>query len=321
MSAFRSNRRSRTLWLTNSPGFSIWFIEKLANRKKDVKLDFRIKPVEPGDMPEAHGLTAEVAWPHTLDDLRFAASIGSGFAARDNDSGTLVGLCLTWQLGDAVATLGLLIVSPAVGGKGLGRKLLRRCLADQSDRTVLLHATAPAVALYNFEGFRRIGWIRQVQGHVSPNFGSLDCGLNSNIQPLSAKMHSELLKLDCAATGYDRSAVLLPLLDDQQTSGLVLIQKAESAGYALCRPFGCGMVIGPVVAGSEFGAKSLVANLLSNLKGKFVRLDLTDNGIDSRWLAGSGLSEVDRVEVMVRATMPETGSKMQKFALIGHAFG
>ncbi|NNE23613.1 MAG: GNAT family N-acetyltransferase [Rhizobiales bacterium] len=278
-----------------------------------------IFPFAPRDIEEAHRLSANIGWPHTIDDWQFAASVGQGYVARDN--GQLVGTCLTWPLDHNVATLGLLIVAPHAGGRGLGRTLLRAAIEDHPTQTIVLHATDIAVPLYISEGFVQDGWVRQVQGIVSqPDVDEEPGDRGWLLRTVESQTDlSTIFTLDRQATGIDRGRILNAVL--KSSDGTILCQGDQTVGFALFRPFGRGFVIGPVVAASEQGARFMLSRLLNALFGKFVRLDIVDRRIDVAWLSRFGLEEVARVQVMRKGPVTPPVSKYQKFTLIGHAFG
>ena len=281
-------------------------------------MDASIFPFVAGDVKEAHGLSADIAWPHTIDDWQFAARVGQGYVARDN--GQLVGTCLTWPLDDNVATLGLLIVAPQAGGRGLGRALLRAAMKDHPDRTIVLHATDVAVPLYLSEGFVHDGWVRQFQGIAAQSDGDeAPVGCDWSLRILQRTDYDSIHALDRQATGIDRRTVLAAVL--QSAEGIVLCHSGRFAGFALQRRFGRGVVVGPVVGETEQGARLMVERLLNGLSGQFVRLDMVDQQIDATWLSRFGLEEVARVQVMTNGPTPTPAPPWRKFALIGHAFG
>ena len=122
----------------------------------------RLRPFCASDLEAAQALSAELHWPHRLEDWRFALAHGTGVVAERD--GRVVGTALRWLWGTDRATLGLVIVSPALQGHGIGRRLMTALLQDTGRRNVLLHATAEAQALYERLGFRSVGEIRQHQG-------------------------------------------------------------------------------------------------------------------------------------------------------------
>ena len=82
--------------------------------------------------------------------------------------------------------------------------------------------------------------------------------------------------LDAAALTAERRAVLDALL--AVSKGTVVERGGEVVGFALCRRFGRGHVVGPVVGASEADAVALVAPHVAANAGRFLRLDTRGAG-------------------------------------------
>ena len=68
-----------------------------------------IRPLVPEDLPQAHGLTAAIRWPHRLEDWQFGLALGEGFAI--SEAGRLLGTAMVWPFGAAHGCFGMLIVA------------------------------------------------------------------------------------------------------------------------------------------------------------------------------------------------------------------
>jgi hypothetical protein len=123
-----------------------------------------------------------------------------------------------------------------------------------------------------------------------------------------------------AGSGLDRSVVLEYLLPDvEQAIGIERDGKLQ--GFALLRAFGRGRCIGPVVAKNVDQAQQLIAQLLAEIPGEFVRIDIpVDCGL-APWLESVGLKPVDRVAQMARGSAPTPAEGVQQFALVTQAIG
>ena len=122
----------------------------------------RLRSFRASDLAAAQALSAELRWPHRLEDWRFALTYGAGVVAeRDGD---IVGAALRLLWGTDRATLGLVLVSPALQGHGIGRRLMTALLKDTGRRNVLLHATAGGQVLYEGLGLRSVGEIASIRG-------------------------------------------------------------------------------------------------------------------------------------------------------------
>src|SRR5258708_7732975 len=160
---------------------------------------------------------------------------------------------MSWRYGPGAGTLGMILVSPAQQGKGIGRRLTEALLHDAGARSLMLNATGAGLRLYAASGFRVAGAIRQLQGQCRSMSGA------TAARPLRPGDRAALLALDAAAFGAERTTLLDRLIQEGRT--MVLGAPQAVTGFAIRRKFGRGEVIGPVVAASETDAIELVSAL------------------------------------------------------------
>ena len=270
-----------------------------------------LRPFTDADLPAAYALTTSFGWPHRLADWTFMARLGTGVAA-DLD-GALAGTAFAWPFG----AIGLIGVAPTAQRRGLGRRLTGAALDSLGDRTVVLHATAAGLPLYETLGFVADGTVRQHQG-VASAAGQMELAPGRRLRPVGHSDTAVLTRLDHAATGLDRASLMDALLD--ASSGVVLEQDGAPAGFALLRRFGRGQVIGPVVAPDPASAQALVSHLLGQHAGAFVRIDVPEDAGLSSWLLDLGLADAGPAIRMVRGPLRRSGPATT-FALASQAFG
>jgi GNAT superfamily N-acetyltransferase len=263
------------------------------------------------DLPAAQALTTIFGWPHRLADWTFMARLGTGVAA-DLD-GALVGTAIAWPFG----TVGLIAVAPAAQRRGLGRRLTSAALDILGDRTVVLHATAAGLPLYETLGFVADGTVRQHQG-AAFGAGLMKLTPGRRLRPIGRSDAAPLTALDQAATGRDRTALMEALLET--SGGVVLDADGVAIGFALLRRFGRGHLIGPVVAPDPASAQALIGHLLGQHAGEFIRIDVPEAAGLSDWLLELGLADAGPAIRMVRGPLDRSGS-VTTFALASQAFG
>ena len=101
----------------------------------------------------------------------------------------------------------------------------------------------------------------------------------------------------------------------------VLSRGGSVTGYAACRAFGKGHVIGPVIAPDVDAARVLIDSILSQLPTGFVRVDTrADSGLGP-WLESRGLACVDTATQMVRGATPPASERARVFALCSQSLG
>lgn len=274
------------------------------------------RPMTAADVPPAHALSVRLKWPHRLEDWAMLQRVGEGFVVEDE--GHLIGTAFACRQG-GYATIGLVIVSDDYQGQGIGRKLMELALEACGSATAILNATLAGVPLYASQGFFEFGRINQHQGQVQPvTPPALAAG--ESCRNAAADDWPGLLELANAGSGLDRTRVLDDLHDVIERT-VILERDGQPCAFAMLRPFGRGRVIGPIVAQAPEQARSLIAELLAQLPGAFVRLDITaDSGL-GEWLSGAGLPQVDSVAQMARGTPPQPVGGLQQFALVTQAIG
>ncbi len=280
------------------------------------------RPFTPDDIPEAHALTVETKWPHRAEDWQFVASLGKGVVAECDSR--VVGTAFGWKYGADTSSLGMVVVSAAHQGKGIGRRLTETVLDDLGERATLLHATVAGRPLYEKLGFVPIGTLDQHQGHAQqPPLVSLPP--RERLRPLGVNDVPRLIELASRATGLDRTAVLPALLEC--ADGIGLDRDGELIGFALFRRFGRGRAIGPVVAprveaGSDpVRVKALIGHWLALNPGMFIRVDVPGDSNLTDWLEALGLARVDTCLKMARNAqrMPRADEEFAQYGIINQA--
>ena len=276
-----------------------------------------IVPMECAHLAEAHALSVAVKWPHRLEDWTFLLSLGRGAVALDGDR--VIGTIMWWPCGDDRATLGMIIVKPERQGQGLGRRLMAGALAEIGPRRILLNATKEGRPLYGKMGFEEIDLVQQHQGVPRlPSEGRVIAEI-----PIRLAQPGDLdgiIALDAREAGTLREAMLAALM--QVGSGLLAQRDGPLLGYAVCREFGRGHVIGPVIAADDVIARALIRASIERLGDSFVRVDVpTSSGLGD-WLISRGLQKVDDVFTMARgASHDQRTQSPQLFALASQALG
>ena len=196
-------------------------------------------------------LSQEMSWPYRLEDWDVALQLGEGFVLER--AGTVIGTAAWWPYGETHASAGMIIVAKAAQGRGYGARLMDALLTSAHPRTIALNSTAEGIVLYRRRGFVPVGIIHQHQGIPRGRFKAPPSGL---VRPMAVSDFEAITRLDQEATGLERRRMLDELV--QSGDGYVLQRDGTPRGYAICRLFGRGHVIGPVVADSQDNARALI---------------------------------------------------------------
>jgi GNAT superfamily N-acetyltransferase len=257
-------------------------------------------------------LSREVAWPHRRADWELLLAVSEGIVALQD--GRVVATIMMTPFGSDAATINMVIVEAAMRGRGLGRTLMDAALEKAGARSCRLVATNEGLPLYEKLGFVAIGEIVQHQG------AALKVAAPANVFWARDDEHERISALDRAACGIDRGKLMSIL---HRTAKFAVIREGgEVEAFAGLRPFGRGLVIGPVVAKSREQAKDLMQFMLAQHEGAFVRVDTDLSTGLGPWLADHGLVHVGGGITMQRGPAAEQAeTPYHKFALVNQALG
>ena len=273
------------------------------------------------DIGAAHALTTEFNWPHREEDWDFVARLGTGFVAECGER--VIGTAFGWKYGADTGSVGMITVSSAHQGLGIGRRLTELALEELGARRTMLHATPAGRPLYEKLGFVSVGALDQHQGSAStPALVGLPP--NERLRPLGVHDVPRLVELASRASGLDRAIVLPALLE--RAEGIGLAREGELIGFALFRRFGRGHAIGPVVTPYEAAplrAQALIGHWLALNPGAYVRIDVPAESGLTDWLEALGLARVDTVVKMARGAGSEwpLDDRFAQYGIINQAMG
>lgn len=275
--------------------------------------EVKLVPFARVHLPGGLRLSQEMGWPYRLEDWEVALDLGQGFALEQ--AGELIGTALWWPYGETHASTGMIIVAKAAQGRGHGALLMDVLLEAARPRTITLNSTAEGRALYERRGFVAVGTIQQHQGVPTQQHEAPPASLVRNMTGSDAEA---VARLDREATGWTRPQTLHRLA--QLAQGHVLLHDGKPRGYAFCRLFGRGHVIGPVVAESRDDAGALIQAALAPLGTTFVRIDTAASTQLGPWLESIGLRQVGDATTMVLGPQAPATGPARMFALANQSF-
>jgi GNAT superfamily N-acetyltransferase len=257
-------------------------------------------------------LSREAGWPHRREDWELVLSVSEGIVALQD--GRVVATTIMTPFGSDAAAINMVIVSSAMRGCGLGRRLMDAALEKTGTRSCRLVATKEGLPLYEKLGFVAVGEIIQHQGKA------LKVATPATVSWARDNDYERISSLDRAACCLDRSKLMSILR--QAARFAVIRERGEVKAFAGVRAFGRGLVIGPVVASSSQQAKDLIQFMLAHHEGDFVRLDTELSTGLGPWLVERGLAHVGGGIPMQRGPKVERAeAPYRTYALVNQALG
>lgn len=274
--------------------------------------DVTLEPFGPEHLDGALALSRQAGWPHRREDWALLHVISRGTVLLA--AGRVIGTAFCTPFGANLAAINMIIVDEAERGHGLGRRLMREAMAAAGNRTMRLVATADGRKLYEKLGFFATGQVAQHQGMARA------VPKPEGVTWAGPSDHDEIAALDREAFGADRGALFARILPVGQTA--TIRAEGRLLGFAVCRPFGRGYVIGPMVAPGLEEAKRLAATQIASHPDTFLRVDTDAESGLGDWLVGRALLPAGGGTVMYRGRPPHTVPNCPLiFALAAQALG
>lgn len=277
-----------------------------------------LKRLSGADVDDFHGLSVTVNWPHRPQDIDMLLRLGQGYIARDSIARPL-GAGMWFDYENDAAMISMMITHPKLQTGGLGSEVLAAIEVQLDGFRVRLNATRSAWRLYRSTGFRDTGNVVQYQGIVRSDDQEPTMALGVRAADLGDL--SAIRALDGNVFGAKRDDVLAQIFARSQT--YVMEDAGQITGFAMCRIFGRGHVVGPLIAGSEADAIALVRVFARDHANEFLRLDADARHSElGRYLNSVGLETYDTVVAMTKGTHfgPEDAVE-HVYALASQALG
>lgn len=275
-------------------------------------------------LDQLHALSISVGWPHRAEDWQFLRQIGHGIVALD-EIGRVLGSAMWFPYREDFSTVGMVITSPRLQTQGTGQWLMQRVFGEVAGRNLRLSATRAARRLYLSLDFKPEKTVYQCQGIARANDLPQHAGPDGEIRRLEAADLKAVIARDAQGYGVERAALIEMLFG--QSAGYGLFRDGMLAAFALCRPFGRGHVVGPVVAGCDADAIAVVRPHVAEHAGQFLRLDThKENGEFATFVSQSGMAVYDTVLTMSRGKRladfsPDQPAPAETYALASQALG
>ncbi|OQP87549.1 GNAT family N-acetyltransferase [Rhizobium rhizosphaerae] len=253
-----------------------------------------IGDVADADLGQLHALSISVGWPHRAEDWQFLRAVGKGVVATD-EIGRIMGSAMWFRQSAELATIGMVITSPRLQTQGTGLWLMEYALKDLSGVDLRLNATRAAQRLYLSLGFRPDKTVYQCQGTAA--LAPEQPLASGELRALTPEDLAAVTALDARAFGVSRAALLERLF--AQSQGYGLFRDGSLKAFSLCRRFGRGHVVGPLVACDDGDAMAVLAPHIRDHQGRFLRLDTHfETGDFALFVVRSGLAVFDTVLTM-----------------------
>ena len=254
------------------------------------------------DIPSAMRLKEAAGWNQNEADWRRLLSLQSDGCFGAVRDGRLVGTTTTTIYGE-LAWIGMVLVDPEHRRQGIAAQLVKVALEYLNGKveTIKLDATALGRPVYEQFGF-------VVESQVERWSGSVGSTQRDTQIVIDRENVRELLQLDRLAFGADRSELIESLITDACVAP-VLLRAADGrlSGYALARSGTSKTYVGPMVANDPQMIATLLDQMLSQLPGREIYIDINRECFaDTSLLSDRGLIKERDLIRMVKGPSQKT---------------
>ena len=245
------------------------------------------------DLDGAMRLSTQAGWNQIPEDWRRLLDFSPDGCFAGRLDGTLVATATLASYGRLAHWVGMVLVDESCRGKGFGGTLLSRALDHGRGLggTIGLDATDLGRPVYLKQGFVDVAPIDRWRGTLKA------LGRPSDVELLDRSNFDEVVALDQAACGAERSGLLLHLMHEPGVFGVVS-RRGTVAGYAFLRPGLNFAHVGPVVATCDEVHEALLDRVARLAEGKPVLLDALRTPASSADLERRGLTVSRRLTRM-----------------------
>ncbi|WP_206919695.1 GNAT family N-acetyltransferase [Alicyclobacillus suci] len=280
----------------------------------------QVERLKPEDALALQALAEAVGWRFHPEQAHLLLSAG-GTVFGQRVQGRLIASAGIYTYDTSFSSLGVVMVDRAFQRRGLGRRMVERCLTEvaKTDTKVTLVATSEGFPLYASLGFQTVGQVYRYQRDSADSDDALQH--YAGMSKMTRADLAEVIRMDDVAFGAPRSALLHTLFSQMQDGYVVrdATGALQGMGIAVCR--GACLLIGPLVAKTNTTALALVQRMAAAFDGP-VRLDVPSHQIAfANQLASHGFQEQRVSPVMLLGGSKLPGQRDVMFAIADPAFG
>jgi GNAT superfamily N-acetyltransferase len=282
---------------------------------------FTIRLMRPDDLDQAFVLSRSEGWNQTLRDWSLLLHCPESVCIVAEKDKMVVGTATAMNYENRIAWIGMVLVDKSLRGQGAGKLLLNNILGRLEDvESVKLDATPAGEPLYRKLGF--IGEHQIIRMTCEAMIYPSEKVPVQDIDNIREENFSEILKLDRAIFGADRSYLLKNLLDNLPDKAFYLKKGNNPEGFILGRDGTRFHYIGPVCALSQISARHLMLRTLKSLNNQPVAIDVLEAKEDFViWLESIGFVKQRQFLRMYLNRNPYPGMIDTQYLISGPEYG
>ncbi|QIW21418.1 GNAT family N-acetyltransferase [Bacillus thuringiensis] len=285
-----------------------------------VKLEIRVERLREEQIGDIVALSSYIGWDYNREEVETIFNSGIVYGVW-NEKKELIASAAIILYGEALASIGMVIVHPNYKGSGIGKAITSSCMNSVSARTsIMLIATDEGKPLYEKLGFRAVSYVSK---YICNSYNANHKCAEDEEYMMGYKEEDleGIIKIDEGAFGTSRNEFLKQRIIQSEQCIVVKDNKQNVLGYGLSIQTPENKIIGPVVAKNDAMAMRIVHDLAREHHGK-LRIDVPEGKKGfMKELEITGFQKVNTPPIMMRNSDQFLKRNGELYSIAAQIFG
>ncbi|MGH1262387.1 GNAT family N-acetyltransferase [Bacillus cereus] len=285
-----------------------------------IELEIRVEHLSKEQIGDIVALSSYIGWDYNREEIDTVFNSGIVYGVW-NERKELIASAAIILYGEALASIGMVIVHPDYKGRGIGKVITNSCMSSVSAQTpIMLIATDEGKPLYEKLGFRVVSYVSK---YICNSYNANHkCAENEECMMVYKEGDLEgIIKIDEGAFGTSRNEFLKQRIMQSEQCVVVKDTKEDVVGYGISIQTPENKIIGPVVAKNNAMAMRIVHDLAKGHNGK-LRIDVLEGKKDfMKVLEIAGFKKVNTPPIMMKNSDQLLKRNNELYSIAAQIFG
>ncbi|OPA17169.1 GNAT family N-acetyltransferase [Bacillus cereus] len=285
-----------------------------------IELEIRVERLSKEQIGDIVALSSYIGWDYNREEIDTVFNSGIVYGVW-NERKELIASAAIILYGEALASIGMVIVHPDYKGRGIGKIITEACVTSVSAQTpIMLIATDEGKPLYEKLGFRAVSYVSK---YICNLYNAKDyCVRNEDyVMNYEEGDLEKIIKIDEYGFGTNRKEFLKKRIMQSEQCVVVKDTEENIIGYGLSIQTPENKIIGPVVAKNNAMAMRMVHDLARGHNGK-LRMDVLEGKNDfMKELEVAGFKKVNTPPIMMKNSNRLIKRNSELYSIAAQIFG
>ncbi|MCU5340365.1 GNAT family N-acetyltransferase [Bacillus cereus] len=285
-----------------------------------IGLKIRVERLRKEDINDIVALSSYIGWDYNREEVETIFNSGIVYGVW-NERKKLIASAAIILYGEALASIGMVIVHPDYKGRGIGKAITSSCMNSVSAQTsIMLIATDEGKPLYKKLGFRVISYVsKYICNSYNTNY---KCAEDEEyMKGYKEEDLERIIKIDEGAFGISRNEFLKQRIMQSEQCVVVKDTKENVVGYGISIQTPENKIIGPIVAKNDAMAMRIVHALARGHDGR-LRMDVPKGKDDFlKELEIAGFQKVNTPPIMMKNSNQLLKRNNELYSIAAQIFG